>query len=183
MCPRFGLTMGVRLKTVQHRDAFAASAHSTGAHPRFQSDLDTGRNLPAGTAGGAVAALIGATCWALVAVKTGMQMSWVAVLIGFLVGYAMRFAGRGDEAIFGVAAGGLAIIGCLLGNLLTVIYFIAQASNESYFQSLRTLNLTEIATFVSTSFRNTDLIFYAISLYIAGTIAYRNKRSTASATN
>lgn len=172
------------MKTVEHQDVFAATARSTGTHRQFRADREiASQSLLAGSAGGALAALIGATCWALVAVTTGMQMSYMAVFVGFLVGYAVRFAGRGNKVIFGVAASGLAILGCSLGYLLTVIYFTAQRSNEGYFQSLSTLELTEFAAFASVSFRNTDLIFYAICLYIASTTAYGNGRSMASGTD
>lgn len=135
--------------------------------------------MPAGCAAGALAALIGATCWALVAVATGMQLAWAAVVTGFMVGYAMRFAGRGTEAIFGVAAGLLAILGCLLGNLLVVIYFAAHASEISYMQSLLTLDLAKTATLVKTSFKHIDFIFYAICVYLAFTIAYGNEQTLA----
>lgn len=166
------------MKTFFHQDAFAAPARSTGSHPRYLTERGMSRGrLLAGCAAGGVAALVGASCWAIVAGVAGMQMGWVAVLIGFIVGYAVRFAGQGNAPIFGFAAGLLAILGCLLGNILGVVYLTMPTGGLSYTQSFSRLDLDKITTVASDHFKNIDVIFYAISIYLSSTIAYGNERT------
>ncbi|MEO8269880.1 MAG: hypothetical protein ABI557_09170, partial [Aureliella sp.] len=88
------------------------------------------QNFPLGVASGVAAALVGGAAWAAVTVATGYQISWMAVGIGFLVGFAIRSTGKGLTKSFGYAGGALALFGCLLGNFLTMSGFIAQDAGE-----------------------------------------------------
>lgn len=105
-----------------------------------------------------------------------MQLAWVAVPTGFLVGYAVRFAGQGDAPIFGIAAVLLAVAGCILGNFLGVIYLTTAAAGLSYAEAASALDYAEVVSTVSSHFKRIDVIFYAISAYLAFTIAYGNER-------
>lgn len=160
-----------------HLDAFTAPAQSTGTHARHQPRRDeSSGQLLTGCSAGAVAALIGAGCWAIIAGVAGMQLGWVAVPTGFLVGYAVRFAGQGDAPVFGFAAMMLAVTGCILGNIFGVIYLATAADGLSYADAISALEVAEIIGAVSSHFKRIDVIFYAISAYLAFTIAYGNER-------
>ncbi len=84
-------------------------------------------NLVLGVVAGAAAAIVGALVWAGIAYATNMVIGYIAIGIGFLVGLAMRKFGRGSTQVFGLAGAALALAGCLLGDLLTVV---AMASKE-----------------------------------------------------
>ncbi|MCZ6827293.1 MAG: hypothetical protein O7D88_07320, partial [Gammaproteobacteria bacterium] len=73
---------------------------------QMQMALETLRSeqsLLVGTLAGFVASLAGAGVWAAVTVLTEYQIGWMAVGIGVLVGFSMRFAGKGIDQTFGIA--------------------------------------------------------------------------------
>ena len=57
--------------------------------------LRSEQNLFIGALAGLAAAMLGAGVWAAVTVLTEYQIGWMAVGIGVLVGFSMRFAGIG----------------------------------------------------------------------------------------
>jgi hypothetical protein len=94
------------------------------------------QNLVAGALVGAAAALVGAAIWAVITALTEYQIGWMAVGVGFLVAYAVRVAGKGIDKIFGVVGALLSLVGCIVGNLLTTIYFIAKTEDISFLDVL-----------------------------------------------
>ena len=74
-------------------------------------ELRDNQNLIGGIFGGLVASLIGAAIWAGITVATDYQISWMAVGVGFLVGFAVRFLGKGIDLIYGVIGFGFTIGG------------------------------------------------------------------------
>src|SRR6266403_1915994 len=84
------------------------------------------QNLAIAIAAGAVAAVIGGIAWAVLTVTTEFQIGYMAVAIGFLVGFAVRL-GDGFDKIFAYVGAILALFGCLLGNALSMIGFYAKA--------------------------------------------------------
>ncbi len=87
--------------------------------------LRSDQNLVVGALAGLAAALVGAAIWAVVTALTQYQIGFMAIGVGFLVGFAVRAAGRGVDPVFGVVGAALALLGCVLGNLLMVLYFLA----------------------------------------------------------
>lgn len=80
--------------------------------------LEDQPNLLMGLIGGVIAMLVGAIVWGAITYFTQYQIGWMSIGVGFLVGVAIRFFGQGKTLIFGVSAAALALIGCLLGNLI-----------------------------------------------------------------
>ena len=56
-------------------------------------------NLPKAVLFGVLACIAGAVAWALISISTGYQMGYMAIGVGFLVGFAMR-QGNGETAAF-----------------------------------------------------------------------------------
>jgi hypothetical protein len=131
------------------------------------------QNLPAGAAAGLVAALVGAVVWAVVTYATHYQIGWLAVGVGFLVGYAVRLAGKGIDKIFGLAGAGLAFLGCALGNLLAVCALIAKQENISLMAILSNLDLVAAGRILLETFQFIDLLFYGIAIYEGYKISFR----------
>ncbi len=123
------------------------------------------QNLGAGILAGAVAAVAGAVSWALVTVVTEYQIGWMAVGIGFLVGYAIRAAGKGVDPVFGLAGALLALLGCLLGNLMTVCYFVSQGEGIPMMDLIPQLTPEIVIELMTATFSPMDLLFYAIAVY------------------
>lgn len=124
--------------------------------------------------GGSASALLGALIWALVTVTTNYQIGYMAIAVGLLVGFAVRYYGAGVDLYFGYIGAFFALLGCALGNLFSQVAFIADAESLSYFDTLTLLNFDIIASIYAESFSPTDLLFYGIAAYEGYKFAFRN---------
>ena len=122
-------------------------------------------NIALAVVGGAVSALIGAAIWAVVTVSTGYQIGWMAVGVGFLVGMAVRFLGQGQTQAFGIVGAAFALLGCVMGNVLSGIGFIAQEYEMGYMEALANFNFGATFDLLAAMFSPMDLLFYAIAVY------------------
>lgn len=132
---------------------------------RYMDNLKRDENLPLGIAAGAGAALVGAVLWAAITVATEYQIGFMAVGVGLLVGFAVRFAGKGISQTFGIAGALLALLGCVLGNLFTIIWTIASIGNVGVFDVLSFLDFSMILDVMVESAEPMDFLFYAIAVY------------------
>jgi hypothetical protein len=139
------------------------------AMEKFRSE----QNLTGGVFAGLVGALAGAVIWAMITVFTKYQIGWMAVGVGFLVGIAIRTIGKGMDKVFGIVGAAMALLGCLLGNLFTVCYFVSVAEKMDFFDVLARLNLTVIANLLRATFNPMDLLFYAIAVYEGYRLSFR----------
>ena len=114
---------------------------------------------------GFAAALLGAIIWASITYLTGFQIGWMAVGIGFMVGYTVRIFGRGIDLQFQIGGAVLSLFGCLLGNLLTVCIFVAESESISFFELLSLMDISLAFNFMTQSFQIIDLLFYGIAVY------------------
>ena len=80
--------------------------------------------------------------------------------------------------VFGVIGGSCALLGCLLGNLLSACGFIAQQNSAPVVDV--TLKVLESPAFVASilqeTFNGMDLLFYAIAVYEGYKLARRPPR-------
>jgi hypothetical protein len=143
------------------------SAASSGAATTTAALGSESPNLGGAVIGGLIAALVGALIWAVITVTIKFQIGFMAVGVGFLVAWAVRTLGKGRDTTFGIIGGVFALLGCLLGNLLSACGFIAaQASEPVVSVTLRVLgNPASIATILQETFQGMDLLFYAIAVY------------------
>src|SRR4030095_8695033 len=63
------------------------------------------QNLVMAAVAGAAAALFGGWGWGGIPVTTNFQIGWMAVGVGFLVGYAVKIFGKGIDRSFGFDGG------------------------------------------------------------------------------
>src|SRR5688572_3535690 len=129
--------------------------------------LEDQPNLLMGLIGGGIAMLVGAVVWGAVTYFTQYQIGWMAIGVGFLVGIAVKFFGRGKSMIFGISSALLALIGCALGNLLFYSGAIAREESapflEVFFFFLTTPSaMIELFTI---AFDFMDILFYALAAY------------------
>ncbi|MGV3757842.1 MAG: hypothetical protein ACO1QS_20870 [Verrucomicrobiota bacterium] len=118
-----------------------------------------------GAVGGFVAAIIGAAIWATVTVLTEYQIGWMAVGVGILVGLAIRVMGRGNHIIYPMMGGVFALLGCVLGNLLSGIGFLAKELDMSYFAAMGEFDWSESFALLKAMSSVMDILFYAIAIY------------------
>jgi hypothetical protein len=132
---------------------------------QYRERLKLEQNLPLGIAGGAGAAIVGAAVWALVTVGTGYQIGWMAVGVGFLVGYSIRFFGKGLDNVFGIIGGAFALVGCLLGNFFSLVGFAAKSENIDVISILFSIDYSLVPDIMIEAFSPMDLLFYGIAVY------------------
>jgi hypothetical protein len=131
------------------------------------------QNLTLGIVGGVIGLIVGAVLWAIITVVTDYKIGYMALGVGFLVGAGVRFLGKGIEPRFGYVGGGLALIGCLLGNFLTVLIVISREFNIPFLTLLTRLNLDLIVESMKVTFRPMDLLFYALAIYAGYRYSFR----------
>ena len=135
--------------------------------------LRSEQNLFIGALAGLAAAMLGAGVWAAVTVLTEYQIGWMAVGIGVLVGFSMRFAGKGIDQTFGIAGATLSLIGCVVGNILTITYFVAVNRDMSFMDIIVQLNPGIIYEMLTSTFEIIDVLFYGMAVYFGYKFAFR----------
>ncbi len=120
-------------------------------------------NLMLGVIAGAIAMLVGTAIWVTITVVTNFQIGYMAVGVGFLVGIAMRYAGRGYGQPFHAIGAGLALLGCALGNLFTGCELIAMANEVSFLDVVSGLNFEIVQDIMVAMFSPMDILFYALA--------------------
>ena len=153
----------------------------------FAGDLDAlpvaEPNLGAALACGAAAALVGAAIWAAVTFATDFQIGWMAVGVGAGVGVAVRRAGHGVEKSFGWVAAGLALLGCIAGNLFATVAYIASFTHVPYFRVLGSLDVASASDLMKATFSPMDLLFYGIAMVEAFKLAVPKGAAPSAATS
>jgi len=140
---------------------------------QFREMLRLEQNLPLALLGGAVAACAGAIFWAIITVATNHQIGYMAIALGFLVGYTVRFAGKGMDISFGILGGILAFAGCLMGNLFTLVGFIANDEGLGYMQVLLGIDYSLVPQAMIATFSPIDLLFYGLAIYEGYRFSFR----------
>ncbi|MBN2426637.1 MAG: hypothetical protein JXR46_12315 [Calditrichaceae bacterium] len=129
------------------------------------AQLQSEQNLPLGIVGGLIAALAGASVWAVITAYTNFQIGWMAVGVGFLVGYAVRYLGKGVEKVFGITGALFSLLGCAAGNFFSVILAAANNENISFFSMLFNVDLNAVIEIMVMTFHPMDVLFYGIAVY------------------
>ena len=130
----------------------APEAQGTNSYPRI---------LLAGIA----AMLVGAVLWAVVSVITNMELGLMAIAVGFVVGLAIQKVRKQRDVSLGWIGAGLALLGCVIGNALTLIGFVSQRYGIPYDEALTRLGIDGLVRLMITGFAPMDILFYGIAIY------------------
>jgi hypothetical protein len=121
-------------------------------------------NLLFGTFAGIIAAIVGALIWMGITVATGLHVGYVALGVGALVGLAVRFVGNGRGMIFGIIGAVLTLIGCLGGEVLTVVQ-LSSTPQRDFYNTLTTMDLTQLITNIFDKMDPIMYLIYAIGIF------------------
>ena len=135
--------------------------------------LRSEQNLVNGIVAGTLSAVVGAAIWAGITIMTEYQIGWIALGIGFVVGYSVQLAGKGLDTIFGIVGGVLALTGCALGNIGIIAYFVATGEGISMLDVLSQLDPAIAFEMLSSTFEMMDFLFYGIAAYFGYKYAFR----------
>ena len=137
----------------------------SGYPSKTSTQKPVGGNLKLGVAAAVAAGIVGAIIWAAITAATHYQIGFMAIGLGFMVGFAMRFAGRGDTAVYGVCGAIIALAGCALGNLLAVCIMGANEAQIPVMEVFRGMTPRLAVDLMKAGFSPMDLVFYAIAGY------------------
>ena len=140
---------------------------------RLQKKIKDEQSMPNGIIAGIVAAAIGAAVWAIVTVVTNYQIGWMAVGVGFLVGFAVRKFGKGTDTSFGIVGAILSLSGCLAGNLFSIFYVVSIQESMPYLEVLSRINPGIIVELMTATFSPMDILFYGIAIYEGYKLSFR----------
>jgi len=148
------------------------------AQPAIEQ-LDDQPNLIMGLIGGGIAMLLGAVIWGAVTYFTEYRIGWIAIGVGFLVGFAIKQFGKGKSAIFGLSGAVLSLIRCLLGNFLVYSGIIAREEGASFLEVVFFLLVTPAAVMevFTLAFDFRDILYYALAAYVGFSTAMDIKRT------
>ena len=131
-----------------------------------------GGSLVLGIIGGVVAAIIGAVVWAAIVAVTKYETGLIAILVGAIVGFAVRFFGRGTSVAYGVIGGVLALVAVVVGSLLAIaiIYTSDPTLNTSGISLSQMLQVMasdpgSTLSLLQQTLSPIDLLFYAIAIF------------------
>ena len=133
------------------------------------------QNLPKGLLLGILACIVGAVAWCLISVSTGFQIGYMAIGVGFLVGYAVR-QGKGVTPIFGIIGAALALVSCVMGDFFSIIGLIGKEYELSYWEMLTGLEVKEIVSMLTDNLASMTVVFYGIALYEGYKLSFREQK-------
>ncbi|MEK6743051.1 MAG: hypothetical protein AABZ15_05560 [Nitrospirota bacterium] len=156
----------------QNRTREEAIGTVSGMEERKLQEARDNQNLSMGAVGGIAAAAVGAVIWAIITIATGYQIGWMAIGVGFLVGYAVKLLGKGVDPVFGYAGAAIALAGCIIGNLLTVVIMVSRQESLEVLTVLSRLTPGLALDILKETFQPMDVLFYGLAVYEAYKISF-----------
>lgn len=135
----------------------------------FKTQQNFGKALIAGIVTGLITAIL----WGVITVVTEYQIGFMAIGVGAAVGLAIRATGKGLDQIFGITGAIISILGCLVGNFLSIIGFAANAEGLGYLEVLSVVDFSMIIPLMAETFSPMDLLFYGIAAYEGYKLSFR----------
>ena len=140
-------------------------------------ELRLEQNLPFAIIASLGSAIVMAILWAVITVVTNYQIGFMAIAVGLFVGFAVNFAGKGIDKIYGIIGAAGALLGCIFGNFLSQVGFVAQDPEIglSFFETLKALlsNMPLTIEIMKETFSPVDLLFYGIAIYEGYRFSFR----------
>ncbi|HRW06366.1 MAG TPA: hypothetical protein P5121_14780 [Caldilineaceae bacterium] len=134
----------------------------------FQQELLRQQNFLSGLIAGVIVAVLAGLVWAAITAMTGFQIGWMAIGIGFVVGFAVQTFGRGITPRYRFLGAGLSLFGCLAGNLMTfAMIYSREEATVGFFEVMFFFVTTPAAAIeaLRLTFSPIDLLFYGLAIY------------------
>ena len=140
---------------------------------QYNERLRIDQNLSFGLISGFITSIVCAIIWGVVTVITEYQIGYMAIGVGFLVGFAIQFTGKGIDNIFGISGAILSVFGCFLGNFLSIVGFAANTEGLGYIETLFLIDYDLIPEIMVDAFSPIDLLFYGLAIFFGYTYSFR----------
>jgi len=125
---------------------------------QLADQLEDEQNFLLAVVSGSISLIVCAFLWALFSYASGYSYSFMAIIVGAVVGYTIKISGKGIKIKFGILAGILTVATIILGTMLVgaidaaVYYdttpwqaFFQQSFSDRMNEYLRYINLVDFA--------------------------------------
>ena len=85
----------------------------------------------------------------------------------------MRFFGKGIDQIFGISGAIIALLSCVLGNLFSILGFVAIYEDLSYFETFIGFDYSYSFELLMEAASPMDFVFYAIAAFEGYKFSFR----------
>ena len=121
-----------------------------------------------------IAIIVFSVIWMMLSNLVGVIYPWMTMIMGIVIGLAVRRAGRGLDWRFPVIAALFAVVGSLVGNVVVAASFTAPQLETTTLNVLTSLTVMTWPVFFDEVMTPADLVF---ALFAAGLAAfYANRR-------
>jgi hypothetical protein len=103
------------------------------------------------------------------------QYAFFSIIVGIIVGLAVRFAGRGNSLPYGVLAVGLMAAGAVLGSFLGSMGILLSDLHLNLETASRIFSLKFFANLALNNFEAHDMFFYGVSMFCAFFLALKDE--------
>lgn len=115
---------------------------------------------------GVLAAVLCSILWAAITVYTTYQFSAMALLLAGAVGFVMRNTGKGVDVIFGISGAIISLLGCILGNFLSIIGFLSHENELGYLDTLLRFDYSYFDDVMIETFDIRHILFYILAIAV-----------------
>ena len=137
------------------------------------TNLRLRQSLPLGIVGGLIGAVVAAALWAAITAATHFQIGYMALAVGFIVGYGVRTLGRGVDRAFGITGAVLSLFGCVAGNLGATMVIASTQLKIPLLTIVGKLTPELLWLLLRDGFQVMDLFFYGFAVYSGYRYAFR----------
>lgn len=138
------------------------------------AELVEDQALASAALAGIVAVAVFSVLWTMLSTLFGRIFPWLTLAMGMLVGLVVRRAGRGLDWRFPALAAGLAVLGCLAGNVLVAAAFTAERESMSTLSVLLGVTSMTWPVFFDEVMTPADAVYALFAAAIAA--FYANRR-------
>ena len=135
--------------------------------------LEAAQSLPAALVASLVAIVVFSVLWAMFSLLINKFFPWFTMLMGVMLGLAVRRAGLGLDWRFPALAAVMALVGSLVGNVIVAAAFTASELQSSTLSVLAGIAQLDWATFFDEVLTPADAIFAVFASAIAAFYSMR----------
>lgn len=131
----------------------------------LQEQMLREQSLPRALFAGILAGLVAAFVWGWITKVTEYEIGWIAIGVGFLVGFAMRTFGKGVTPLYQVLGAVLAGLSVAMGKIMAITMMVAAEHDVGAWELFSELSGGDMIAMLKETFSAMDFLFYAIALW------------------
>ena len=120
---------------------------------------------------GVLASCIATVVYALYPFLFGIQLEFLAIGVGFIVGFAISKFSKRKNHILGIIGAALSLLSCVMGDVLSAIAIYSYQNNAPFFEIIANLNFSTIAEILFQIVGVENILFYLMAMTIGYVIS------------